>query len=192
MAALVCKFCCQDCCRCKAACNRVFCDPDHPFPFLQAFTFGTNIIPGLIGIAGLALDWQHDCGTPLHIFLLVQFFIGVLNFAFSVYLVSQLGKKGEDSAKEVGQKVWKVLCYDPYVCVYMVFAVFAIVWAIVGVVWVSGANCSSGSFLLFIFSVISLVMIWVYIFLSMFFMCCGVMCQCFHVMPRGAQKVMKV
>eukprot|EP00826_Nyctotherus_ovalis_P057531 TRINITY_DN7874_c0_g1_i4.p1 TRINITY_DN7874_c0_g1~~TRINITY_DN7874_c0_g1_i4.p1 ORF type:complete len:160 (+),score=14.13 TRINITY_DN7874_c0_g1_i4:234-713(+) len=128
-----------ECCRCCSKCWREFSRFfDRPFSCWTIFCFFLLGAGAVLSFIYASKYWDNVCNHSLHVGLLV---IGicylVLNFAnfYTMFKYSrEYGRHGEarsEVSKDICAVTWRFLCYDFFMCFYMLFLVFSIVWSAV-------------------------------------------------------------
>ncbi len=155
--------CCSSVCTALGDCTSACCGAitgafDKPFSGVAFLAVLMSVGPfgGLIYF--LAKGWGADgCGKPLDTWLLITLILYVLNFIFALYLYKRMSSEDwnshahnpkfdaqaleEDNQHEHAKHV---LLYDPWVCLFIVLALFEFAWAIVGLNWAAASSGGGG------------------------------------------------
>jgi len=126
-----CCECCHDCCK---AISDLF---DRPFSCWAVFAFFILGAGGVIAIIFAAKNWDAPfCSNNLPVGLLIigicYFVQNFANFYIVYKYAKEYGKYGEFEDKRgdkgICEVTWKFLCYDFFMCFYMFFLPFSLIW----------------------------------------------------------------
>lgn len=126
-----------ECCRCCSKCWRKFSNFfERPFSCWTAFCFlllGAGVVLCFV-FAGKY--WNNWCDYNLHIGLLVLGFCylieNIANFYIMFKYAREYGIHGEarnERDKNICDTTVRFLCYDVFICFYIFFLIFSIVWS---------------------------------------------------------------
>jgi hypothetical protein len=111
--------------------------------------------------------------------LLIQALVSLLHISFTFYVFACMQKPFDASRREdasMKARFHHLLCWDPWFAVYILVALFELVWLIMGSVWIdeaSGCDSSTHSATLAF-----LVIGWVYLSLGFLIFWCSWCCDC--------------
>ena len=126
------------CCKCCNECCKSFSDLfDRPFSCWAVFCFFLLGAGAIIAFVFCAKFWGTVfCENNLHVGLLIIGISYIIQNLVNFYIVykysNEYGKYGEFQQKRGGKGIcevtWHFLCYDFYMCFYLLFLIFSVVW----------------------------------------------------------------
>jgi len=184
-----CELCSKGCGECCDRCGKVCSKPceligaflSKPFSGSVIMSFALNAAPFFLGLVyGLGGVFAGECSS-LSLWLVVQMLVSAVHFAMSIYLFNVMQKPfnaDDPTDRTLNARVQQMLCYDPWFAVYIILAIFQIVWLIMGSIWESGdvgekKECDAYSPVV----IVSLVLAWVYVCFGVLFFTCSWCCS---------------
>lgn len=151
-----CNGCCSvfaDCC--SGCCQHITDFFARPFSGCVLFTVLINVVPLAVMAYFTGAAWDNPCDKPLHTWLLVMLFVFVFNLFFDCYVYRRISNSSftdeeldkiwnprDSLAKNESRLQMHFWQYDPVVACYILFGIFQLAWAIVGLVWSSDSKKS--------------------------------------------------
>eukprot|EP01129_Flabellula_baltica_P006903 TRINITY_DN2636_c1_g1_i1.p1 TRINITY_DN2636_c1_g1~~TRINITY_DN2636_c1_g1_i1.p1 ORF type:complete len:271 (+),score=37.38 TRINITY_DN2636_c1_g1_i1:50-814(+) len=193
MAAILCNGCCSimnECCNgCSkvcdccgdvcVSCGEFICHPDRPLPIYPIFS-GVFCLPAIGAVIYYlaSVEWSFGCGNVVY-YLLGQSLLFLIHFIFSFYAYIRFTKMMEDKSEGALSSFAagsKFFLYDCGMCIYIVILIAAVVFNIVGIVWIQESpDCPKTLGIVGLFLNIAS---WVYMFLLVCVGFCSMCCEC--------------
>jgi len=136
-------------------------------------------MPFVLGISFGAKAASDGC-SQLGLWLVIQGLVSLLHILFTFYVFARMQRPFDTNRAEdanIRARFHHMMCWDPWFALYIIIAIFDLVWLVLGVVWISNADasCSSSTQA----ATVAFVAIgWVYLGLGALIFWCSWCCDC--------------